>query len=91
VNFPVQDREYLLRVGGLGPSCLQRLEEVGIDSLHKLRALGAERATDLVCAHLGTKAWRNRRQSIERALKACRAAGDPLPRAHGSAASIGGA
>lgn len=68
--FSHHDRKLLLGIGGLGPQCISRLEEVGIDSLQSLRRIGADRATALICTHLGTTAWRNRRRSIERALEA---------------------
>ncbi len=70
-TFSTQDRNLLLSIGGLGPLTIRRLEEAGIDSLQKLRSLGADRASELVCVHLGTQAWRNRRKPIERALNAC--------------------
>lgn len=70
-GFSPPDRALLLGISGLGPQTIRRLEEAGIDSLEKLRLLGADRASELVCAHLGTQAWRNRRKPIERALGAC--------------------
>lgn len=69
-TFSTQDRTLLLGISGLGPQTIRRLEEAGIDSLQKLRSLGADRASELVCVHLGTQAWRNRRKPIERALNA---------------------
>lgn len=62
------ERTVLLSSRGIGPSVLERLEQVGIDSLAKLRAVGAGAATDAVCEVLGTSAWGNRRRALENAL-----------------------
>lgn len=47
---------------------LQRLEQVGLDSLDKLRQVGAEQAVERICALQAGTAWRNRRRALARAL-----------------------
>ena len=47
---------------------VRRLEEAGLDSLHKLEQVGVEAAVELVISHLGARAWANRRRSLQRAL-----------------------
>lgn len=66
--FDPIERAALLSSRGIGPSVLERLEQVGIDSLAKLRAIGVVAAVDEVCAMLGTPAWGNRRRALEDAL-----------------------
>lgn len=69
-RFAPTERELLLRTGGLGELCIQRLEEAGIGSLQMLQSLGAAHVAEIICRQVGTTAWRNRRRPIERALRA---------------------
>ncbi|RVT51304.1 helix-hairpin-helix domain-containing protein [Rubrivivax albus] len=78
-RFASSERAILLRTGGLGELCIQRLEDAGIGSLDQLRLLGAEVVTEMICRHVGTTAWRNRRRPIERALRALDAARPASP------------
>lgn len=66
--FPPRERERLMVARGLGPTVLQRLEQVGLDSLDKLRQVGAEQAVERICALQSGTAWRNRRRALARAL-----------------------
>lgn len=61
--------ERLLRMPGIGPQVIDRLREVGIDSLSQLRAIGVERAMLAVCERTGQIAHANRRRPLERALQ----------------------
>jgi len=48
---------------------IDRLENVGIRSLADLREVGVEATVDRICSQLGSAAWRNRRQALERLLQ----------------------
>lgn len=67
--FIESERAVLLNVPGLGPRVIQRLEEIGVDSIGKLRDLGADEAVRMICCRMGTIAWANRRGSLRRACK----------------------
>jgi nucleotidyltransferase/DNA polymerase involved in DNA repair len=58
----------LLRMPGIGPSVIRRLEEAGIASLSQLRQMGVERAVLAVCERTGQIAHANRRRCLQRAL-----------------------
>jgi hypothetical protein len=66
--FEHNERSLLLSSRGIGPLVVQRLEQVGIDSLAKLREAGAGAASDAVCGMLGSVAWGNRRRALVDAL-----------------------
>lgn len=61
--------EQLLKMPGIGPTVLDRLREVGIDSVCRLREVGVERAVLRVCEHTGQIAWANRRRYLVSALR----------------------
>jgi hypothetical protein len=67
-SWPSCDRQLLLAVPRLGSEVIDRLQSVGIHSLADLRAVGVDRAVDLVCHAVGSKAWRNRRAALHRAV-----------------------
>ena len=58
-RFPNSEREALLRVKGVGPTVVTRLEEIGVASLREL----AGRDADAICAEvadrLGAPCWKN--------------------------------
>jgi hypothetical protein len=62
--FEDSERSLPLSSRGMGPLVVQRLEQVGIDSLAKLREAGVEAASDAVCDMLGSVAWGNRRRAL---------------------------
>lgn len=66
--FERSERCLLLSSRGIGPTVVQRLEQVGIDSLAKLRDAGVEAASEAVCSMLGSVAWGNRRRALMAAL-----------------------
>ncbi|MDE2369138.1 MAG: helix-hairpin-helix domain-containing protein [Burkholderiales bacterium] len=66
MSFSEEERTLLLGARGLGPAVIERLEEVGVDSVDRLTRLGAEAAVAAVCAHLGTRAWTNRLRALQR-------------------------
>ena len=69
--FPAAERAALLKVPRLGPVVLQRLEQAGLDSLAKLRAVGVDTAVRMVCDRVGNVAWANRRHALQSAVSAC--------------------
>ena len=70
-RFPPEEREALLAVRGVGPTVVQRLEQMGIASL---RQLAAAEPSEIVASAAGLTAstcWKNSplaRQAIERAI-----------------------
>lgn len=61
--------ERLLRMPGIGPAVIDRLREVGIETLSQLRDIGVERAMLAVCERTGQIAHANRRRPLARALE----------------------
>ncbi|MBC7940312.1 MAG: helix-hairpin-helix domain-containing protein [Chitinophagaceae bacterium] len=69
MSFAKAERAKLLASPRIGPVVVLRLEQVGLDSLAKLRHVGVEDAIRLVCAHVGDTAWANRRRALQRVLR----------------------
>lgn len=61
--FPPAEREALLALPGVGPTVVQRLEELGIDSLAALARWEAADVTRTVAARLRTSCWHNSPQA----------------------------
>ena len=68
-HFSAVERQMLLLTPGIGPLVLDRLEEVGIASIGQLSHRGVEAVVDLVCQHVGSCAWGNRKRALVRALR----------------------
>ncbi|MDE2368098.1 MAG: hypothetical protein KGN16_03935 [Burkholderiales bacterium] len=68
MSFSASERHTLLITPQLGPRIISRLEEVGLDSVDKLRAVGIDEAVRRVCDRVGSPAWRNRQRPLARAL-----------------------
>ncbi len=71
-KFSVQERAALLKVRGVGPTVIQRLEELGISNLEKLRGYDVAEVTSMVAASLGSSCWKNSPQAklaLEAAIK----------------------
>lgn len=64
MSFSAQEREALLAVRGIGPMVLQRLEELGFDSLAKLRRANARELSVGIAAQLNSSCWRNSPQAL---------------------------
>lgn len=75
-RFAPDERALLLAAAGIGPVVVLRLEEAGLDSLHKLAEMGVDAAIELVNRRLGARTWGNRRRPLRRALAAMSAAVD---------------
>jgi nucleotidyltransferase/DNA polymerase involved in DNA repair len=63
MSFSKEEREALLQLHGVGPTVLQRFEEIGINSLHVLRQYKAEDIADMVANMLNTTCWKNSPQA----------------------------
>lgn len=61
--FSEQEREALLAVKGVGPTVVQRFEEIGIDSFALLARFEAEEIAERVAAMLRTTCWKNSPQA----------------------------
>lgn len=61
--FPASEREALLQLKGVGPTVIQRLEEIGIHSLRDLSRFDTAEITRLVAQMLRTTCWSNSPQA----------------------------
>jgi hypothetical protein len=66
--FTAPERSVLLRVPGIGPLVVQRLQDVGIASLHDLRRVGPEVVVQRICALTNSPAWLNRKRALQAAI-----------------------
>lgn len=71
-RFPATDRERLLAVKGVGPTVLERLEQMGIASLSELAKADVDSIVENAAGITGSTCWKNSPQ----ARKAIRAAID---------------
>lgn len=72
--FPVHERETLLSVKGVGPTVVDRLEQVGIDSLAVLAVTKPEDIVTQIAAMLGATCWKNSPQARAAIVSAVEAA-----------------
>jgi predicted flap endonuclease-1-like 5' DNA nuclease len=73
MSFSDADRRLLLAVRGVGPKVIERLEQLGIDSLDQLAQQNAEGICVAAARLVGGTCWRNSPQArgaIERAIAA---------------------
>ncbi len=61
--FNPTEREALLALKGVGPTVIQRFEEIGIHSLHQLKDYQADDIANLVASMLHTTCWKNSPQA----------------------------
>jgi predicted RecB family nuclease len=61
--FPTDQRQRLLAVKGVGPTVIDRLEQIGFDSLDTLAEASVEEIVKTVAAMLGTTCWKNSPQA----------------------------
>lgn len=61
--FPAHERERLLAVKGVGPTVVDRLEQIGFDSLAVLAEARTEDVVKQVAAMLGASCWKNSPQA----------------------------
>ncbi len=62
-GFSADDRAALLAVKGVGPTVVDRLEQIGFDSLDALAAADVEGIVRQIAAMLGTTCWKNSPQA----------------------------
>ncbi|WP_041769508.1 helix-hairpin-helix domain-containing protein [Ectopseudomonas mendocina] len=61
--FSPNERQALLNVKGVGPTVVQRLEQIGIDSLHELAKASVGEIVTAVAGQLGSTCWKNSPQA----------------------------
>lgn len=61
--FPAHERERLLAVKGVGPTVVDRLEQIGFDSLSALADARTDDVLKQVAAMLGASCWKNSPQA----------------------------
>ncbi len=61
--FSTDERALLLAVKGVGPTVVDRLEQIGFDSLKTLAVSDADSIVKLIAAMLGTTCWKNSPQA----------------------------
>lgn len=61
--FPAAERDALLAVKGVGPTVVDRLEQIGYTSLGQLATAAAEDIVRQVAQMLDTTCWRNSPQA----------------------------
>lgn len=69
MGFSPDEKQILLAVKGVGPTVIQRFEEIGIDSLRTLSEYQAEDIAEMVSKMLGSTCWKNSPQALS-AVKA---------------------
>jgi predicted RecB family nuclease len=80
MGFSADERVLLLSVKGVGPIVVDRLEQIGIDSLAALAETDVDAILQQVAGMLGTTCWRNSPQAktaIAGAVSAARSATAP--------------
>lgn len=74
--FSAQDRAALLKVKGVGPTVIQRLEQLGFSTLPALAAADASAIVNGAASLLGSTCWKNSPQArvaIQAAIDLARA------------------
>ncbi len=79
VGFPAQERALLLTVKGVGPTVVNRLEQIGFDSLKTLAIANVDGIVEHVAAMLGTTCWKNSPQARAAIAGAIAAAASAQP------------
>lgn len=59
VAFSPQEREVLLAVRGIGPTVVERLEQIGFNSLQELAGADVLEVVAAVAGLVGSSCWRN--------------------------------
>lgn len=72
MGFSQQEKESLLQLKGVGPTVVQRFEEIGIDSFQALQKYQVDEIAEMVARRLNTTCWKNSPQAknaIEAAIE----------------------
>ena len=59
MHFPTEEHQALLKVKGVGPTVVQRLEQIGINSLQELAESSVSDIVTAVAGQLGSTCWKN--------------------------------
>jgi predicted RecB family nuclease len=63
MSFPIDQRQRLLAVKGVGSTVVDRLEQIGFDSLNTLAEANVEGIVKRIAAMLGATCWKNSPQA----------------------------
>ena len=63
MGFSNSEKEKMLRLKGVGPTVIARLEQVGFSSLSQLKTAKSEDVTKQVSQMLGSTCWHNSPQA----------------------------
>lgn len=77
-RFPAEERDALLAVKGVGPTVVQRLEQMGIASLQQLAAAEPSEIVASAAGLTGSSCWKNSpqaRAAIQAAVDLARSRG----------------
>ncbi|MDR2308504.1 MAG: helix-hairpin-helix domain-containing protein [Paucimonas sp.] len=77
--FPADERTALLAVRGVGPTVVERLEQLGYGSLRQLAKADAASIVSAAASLVGSNCWKNSpmaRSAIQAAIARARAWGD---------------
>ncbi len=80
MSFSADERVVLLAVKGVGPTVVDRLEQIGFDSLEVLARTDVDHVVRQVAAMLGATCWRNSPQARAAIAGAIAAADTQLPK-----------
>lgn len=61
--FPESEKKALLEVKGVGPTVIQRFEEIGIESFAELQKYQSSEIAEMVASMLNTTCWKNSPQA----------------------------
>lgn len=62
--FTEQEKTALLQLKGVGPTVIQRFEQIGLDSFEKLASHSAAEIAERVATMLRTSCWKNSPQAL---------------------------
>ena len=83
MGFSADERALLLAVKGVGPTVIDRLEQIGFDSLETLAKTDVDGIVKQIAAMLGASCWKNSpqaRAAIAGAIAAAETANQPPKR-----------
>lgn len=80
MGFPADERALLLSVKGVGPTVVDRLEQIGFDSLESLARTDVDHVVRQIAAMLGASCWKNSPQARAAIAGAIAAAVAQLPK-----------
>lgn len=76
MSFTEKEKDTLLRVKGIGPKVIERLEQIGLTSFEELAGADSLEVTRSISEELGSTCWQNSpqaRSAIDSAIATARA------------------